>query len=267
LTGPQGRDRERVTIIVLTCGNLPFTRQCLESLLDNTPWPDLELIVVDNGSTDGTPDYLRAMSHGVDGFRTILNPRNLGFARGVNQGVREATGTVIVLLNNDTVVTRGWLEGLAGHLLADPARAMVGPVTNSVGNEAQVDADYTTIEELELFAVRRRREFEGRTFEIPMLTLFCVAMRRGLFDEVGMLDERFEVGMFEDDDLCRRIRSAGRTIVCCEDVFVHHAHSATFRSFSREEYLGVFAANRKRYEEKWGERWTPHRHRSPGRAR
>ncbi|MBM3121673.1 MAG: glycosyltransferase [Chloroflexi bacterium] len=251
----------KVSIVIPTHNNLHLTRLCLEGILRNTSWPNYEIVVVDNASTDDTPAYLRGLAAQFDHVRYMQNARNEGFARAVNRGIMAASGDYIVLLNNDTIVARGWLTTLVRHLEAAPEVGMVGPVTNLAGNEAKIDAGYSGIEEMEAFAERHTRSHAGRAFDIPTLGFFCVAIPRRVLDAVGLLDERFGVGMFEDDDLSHRVRLAGYRLLCAEDAFVHHFHSATFRQMPEEEYLRAFDANRARFEQKWRLRWTPHRYR------
>ena len=143
-------EQPEVSFVVVTRDNLPFLRLCLESVLAHTGRP-CELIVVDNGSTDGTAAYLERLAERNPGVRVITNDENRGFASACNQGAAIADAGVLVLLNDDTVVCDGWLEPLLAHL-AVPGVGMVGPSTNRTGNEAQIDAEYRTWEELARFA-------------------------------------------------------------------------------------------------------------------
>ncbi len=251
---------EPASIVVVTYNNLPLTQLCLDSVLRNTNHPRFDVIVVDNASTDGTPDYLRYMAERHPDVRVILNTENHGFARATNQGLAQSVGRHLVLLNNDTVVPPGWLHRLLQHL-RDPDVGLVGPVTNFVGNEAKVEALYRTWGEMEECAADRARRFDGLIADIPMLARFCVAMRRTTHEVVGPLDERFGIGMFEDDDYAERVRAAGLRVVCAADAFVHHVGQAAFRQLiAAGEYDALFAANRRAYETKWNTQWKRHQH-------
>lgn len=212
----------RASIVIATYNNFPYTRLCVESLYRHTAPSAFELIVVDNGSEDGTPAYLRGLAGLLPNLQVVFNSRNEGFAAANNRGILKARGDYVVLLNNDTVVTRGWVDRLIRYLEQEPAVGMAGPVTNSAGNEQMVAARYSGLEELEAFARERARAYAGRFLEVEMLAMFCVLMRRSLVEEVGLLDGQFELGMFEDDDYSRRVRLLGYMLICAEDVFVHH---------------------------------------------
>jgi len=186
---------------------------------------------------------------------------NRGFSAAVNQGLSVARGDVLVLLNNDTLVSSGWIQALCSHL-ADPRIGLVGPVTNCSANEAQIDVPYQTYGGFAEFAAARATQHAGQYTAIPMLTMFCVALRRDTYQCVGPLDERFGVGTFEDDDYSRRARQAGYAIVCAEDVFVHHFGQASFGELvPGGAYAALLDTNRRRFEEKWHVQWAPHRHR------
>ena len=249
------------SIVIVTLDNLVYTRLCLESLLANTDYPDYEVVVVDNGSTDGTASYLRCLAWHYSHVRVVCNDSNRGFAPASNQGLALATGDVLVLLNNDTIVPPGWLTRLVRHL-EDPAVGLIGPATNRTCNEAQIDATYQTYGELMLFARDYQEAHTGEHFDIRMLAMFCAAMRRDVYERIGPLDERYEIGMFEDDDYAMCVRAAGYRLMCAEDVFVHHFGQASLgKLMPTGEYGELFHANKRRFEEKWGVPWEPHERR------
>ena len=241
----------KVSIVIVTFNSLELNRLCIESVFARTEWPNFEVIVVDNASSDGTTRYLTEAEKLFPNLQVILNSTNLGFAPANNIGLEQATGEYLVLLNNDTIVTRGWLSALIRRLDSDPNIGLVGPVTNAIANEARIEVGYQRINEMTSWAASYVREHDGEAFPMQMLAMFCVAMRRELLDQVGPLDERFGVGMFEDDDYCRRIRNLGYSLVCARDSFIHHWQRASFRLLGEDEYLRVYHENRRKYEIKW----------------
>ncbi|MBT2339004.1 glycosyltransferase [Pseudomonas fluorescens] len=251
---------EKVSIVVVTYHNVNLTVQCINSILRNTTWPHYELIVVDNGSDDGTCDYLERLRQQVPWVKIVLNGANRGFAAANNQGLRAADGDVLLLLNNDTVVPKGWLDPLVRHL-RDPSVGLVGPVTNAVGNEAKIQVTYTDLERMQGFADDYTAAHAGQCFDVAMLAMFCVGLRRNILEEVGFLDEAFGIGMFEDDDYSRRVQEKGYRTVCAEDAFVHHYGQASFRKLiASGEYQALWDKNQAYFESKWG-RWQAHVHR------
>jgi ATP-binding cassette subfamily B protein len=246
------------SIIVVAFNNLPLTKLCLTSILENTEYPAYEIIVVDNGSTDGTGAYLRSLTLEHAHIRVITRGHNTGFACATNRGLNLAGGDILVLLNNDTIVSPGWLTDLARHL-EDHTIGMVGPVTNRAGNEAQIAVPYDTYGGFLEFARARGDALGCATTEVPMLTMFCVAMRRDAYREVGPLDEGYAVGMFEDDDYAMRMHAAGYRTVCAEGVHVHHLGGASLAAWSMtNDYGALFRKNCRRFEERWAVQWRPH---------
>ena len=247
----------RASTVIVTYDNLAANRACFESLFARTEWPNHEVIVVDNASTDGTRAYLERLAAERDGLVLIANDTNVGFAAACNQGLARATGAYLVLLNNDTVVTRGWLSALVRHLHAVPEIGLIGPVTNEIGNEAKIAVGYRSLDDLPSWAARYTRAHADHLRGMRMLAMFCVAMRRATFEEVGPLDERFAIGMFEDDDYSRRMQRNGYRVVTAHDAFVHHVGGASFKRLDEARYREIFDHNRQAYERKWG-LWTPH---------
>lgn len=247
----------KISVVVLTYNNLDLTKACLQSLIEQTDYPNLEIIVVDNASVDGTPSYLNEFRQQHQNTKVILNEKNIGFSAGNNVGLAAAMGDYLVLLNNDTVVTRGWAMTLMRHLQADSSIGLVGPVTNNIGNEARIETTYKDISDMPVEALQYTLSNMGRILPIRNVAFFCVMMPRTAFASVGILDEAFGRGFFEDDDYCRRIEQLGLRIVCAKDVFIHHHLSASFNKLRSADRQALFEQNKAIYEAKWGT-WTPH---------
>lgn len=247
-----------VSIIIVTFNNLALSRLCLESLLRSTDYSNYEVIVVDNNSSDETRSFLTEISGLEKNLKIILNDVNYGFAKANNQGLEISSGDYLVLLNNDTIVPPGWLSRLVRHL-QDPQVGMVGPLTNFVGNESKIKATYRTWAEMEEFSQNLIWVNDLKIADIHMLAMFCVAMRRDVFEQAGPLDEQFGIGMFEDDDYSLRIKRLGYRLICAADCFVHHFGQAAFGKLINEgRYDNLFNENRARFENKWQLKWTPH---------
>jgi GT2 family glycosyltransferase/tetratricopeptide (TPR) repeat protein len=251
---PHPNGTELTSIIILCCNEVDVSRLCIESVLRHTRQP-YELIIVDNGSIDGTPRYLELLKgrHGPSRVEIIRNETNLGFAKGCNQGFQKVAGDYLVLLNNDTIVTPQWLESLIAWSLHNwPNIGMVGPTSNYAPAPQLVLPAYRTLDELDVFARRVASEKAGRSLRHTRLTGFCLLIRRDVFKEVGGFDERYGLGFFEDDDLCIRVRHAGYELLVALNVYIHHFGSRTFSSLGIDCHealrrnLGVF-------KEKWGD--------------
>ncbi|MCX8117533.1 MAG: glycosyltransferase [Desulfobacterota bacterium] len=287
---PHPRDR-LVSIVLLVCNQIEYTQRCLESLFLHTDIP-FELIVVDNGSTDGTLEYLRQVREGrqkvggwrlevseagevmrvtdarkkrekkVSGkrpffcrrFKILRNEKNLGFARGNNQGMAEARGHYILLMNNDVVVTPGWLRAMAEIAEKRPEIGLVGPMTNSVSGPQLVEKigyDPVSLSGLEGFALEFSERNRGRSRPFWRVVGFCMLIKREVIEEIGGLDERFGLGNFEDDDFCLRAKLAGFESWIAEGCFVHHFGHKTFEG-AGIDYRESLLKNWEVFKKKWG---------------
>jgi GT2 family glycosyltransferase len=241
----------RTSIVILARNQLEHTRRCVASIERHTPEPH-ELILVDNGSTDGTREYLEGLVGAREHVRVVANAANRGFAAGNNQALALARGRRIVLLNNDTIVTEGWLSALLDVLEAHPEAGLVGAVTNRAsGPQVLPDATYRTVAEMEAFAARRAAEHEGRSVAARRIVAFCWAMRREVVDALGGFDESFGTGNCEDDDYCLRAHQHGWKTRIALGAFVHHAGSRTFAG-EGIDYRASLARNFEIFKAKWG---------------
>jgi len=220
-----------VSIVIPVFNRVEYTRQCLEALAENTPADLFEVIIVDNGSTDGTKEFLSCLGGDVT---VITNETNLGFAKACNQGIEKAKGEHVLLLNNDAVVTGGWLDRLLSHL--DPDTGMVGPMSNGASGPQQV----------------REVPYGENMGELPVimgLGGFCLLVRKKVLDIAGGLDERFVNGNFGIDDLCLRSFIAGYRNVIAKDAFVHH-YGGTASGSEGVDPLAL-KADLRRFADKW----------------
>lgn len=235
-----------VSIIVLNWNNLPYLRRCVGSVFAHTR-PPFELIIVDNGSTDGSRRYLKALVRQHRNVKVVLNPSNIGAPAGRNCGLALAEGDFLAFLDSDTVVTNGWLERLLRWMEIDPTLGMVGPCSNFASGQ-QIEVDYRNLKEMHEFAQRWCERNCGSGLETSALISFCVLMRRSVIEAIGGMDARFGLIMHEDIDHSLRARVAGFRCWLALDAFVHHYGNRTSGRLGVERMMD---AAWPRFKEKW----------------
>lgn len=244
---PVPRTDGLASIIMLSWNAPSYTKIALESIRAHTHHP-YEVIIVDNGSGPETTDWLRTL----DDVRVIYNPENRGFAGGNNQGIAAARGEYIVILNNDVVVTEGWLEDLIDGLRRNPLTGVTAPRSNRVaGSQLIPDANYPDVDAMHRYAAERRARWRKSGFYVERAIGFCLCVNQRVIDEIGGIDERFGAGNFEDDDFCLRVRAAGYRIFVCDDVFIHHFGSVTFAA-NNVDWHASMSTNWLTFARKWG---------------
>ncbi len=251
-----------VSVVVVSYNQWHLTLRCLQSLTQNSDSARVEVIVVDNASQDETAQGLSAWAADCPSLRSIiLNGDNRGFGAAVNQGLAVARGDYLVVLNNDTIVGPGWARGMRRHFERTPKLGLICPITNNIGNEAQVAMAGATVDEVFASARHYTLGHAGALLSLDNVAFFCVMLPRAVYERVGGLDERFFPGFFEDDDYCMRVRKEGWSIGCAEDVFVYHELSASFDKEAPVRRQAIFERNKRLFEEKWGP-WKPHVYRA-----
>ncbi|WP_028403406.1 glycosyltransferase family 2 protein [Ectobacillus panaciterrae] len=234
------------SIIILTFNGLSFTRECIFSIFQYTK-ENYELIVIDNGSTDGTLKFLRSLPNA----KVIANQKNRGFSGGCNQGLSIAKGENIVLLNNDTVVTEGWLTRLLWRLNHDGSIGIVGPRSNIiVWHQAIMPVSYKSIQQMQTFASKWTKTHHRQGYEVDQLSGLCMVFKRSLIDVIGGLDERFFPGYYEDTDFCIRAQISEKKLWVANDVFIHHYGSSSFK-LNKEMHAEILKESRQKFFDKW----------------
>jgi GT2 family glycosyltransferase len=220
----------KASVIILSWNGMDYLSDCLIAVLSQS-YPDFEVIVVDNGSIDGSADLVAEQFPQV---QLVRNGHNLGFAAGNNVGLRAATGDVLVLLNQDTVVHDGWLAELVAAL-DDPTVGIVGCKLLYPDGTIQHAGAY-------LHGVRGESEHIGRREpdigqydkpgEVDFVTGASIALKRSTLVRIGPLDEGFTPAYYEDTDWCYRARSAGLRIVYWPAATVTHFESVSTQTDS-----------------------------------
>ena len=223
----------RVSVVIPVWNQVEYTRGCLASLKADLA-AGLELVLVDNGSTDSTPQFLADLT----GVTVITNETNCGCATAWNQGVRAATREWIVILNNDVVLGTGWLDGMVefaeqnGFDVVTPG-IREGPLNYALPAYA---AEFVQ----KMSAVQRRGVANGICFMAPPR----------VFEKVGWFDEKFRIGQFEDADFFLRSKLAGFKMATTGRAFLHHFGSITQKAL-RQSAGPYEAENRAYYRQKW----------------
>ncbi len=253
---------EPVSIIIPAFNQLAYCRQCIDTLRMNTDTGSYRLILVDNGSDDGVGEYFDSL----EGAVVIHAGENRGFAGGVNLGLAEARGHVL-LLNSDTLVSRGWLPRLRDALEREDRVGIVGPMSNYVsGPQLIPDLEFTAQDEIDAYGDRLFAKHCGSYVVTNRLVGFCMLIRDTAFSSVGLFDERFGIGNYEDDDYGLRVQQAGYELRIASDCFVFHFGSRTFAGMGiqDDQWTNLLTENESRFREKWNA--EPEHDRSAARA-
>ncbi len=233
--------------IIIPIWNQPaLTQRCLESVAAATTTP-YRLILVDNGSEAPTRELLAATArHDPDRVTVIRNETNLGFIKAVNQGMRASSAPCVCLLNNDTVVTPGWVETMLRVTGQDPMIGLVNPSSNTLGYRPAA----ATLEAITTYAQQVVAPLGPQTRELAMGTGFCLLITRALLDTIGLFDERYGMGNFEDADFSKRAMHAGYRCVQALGAYVYHEEKVSFKL--RPGWEKEFRTNQRLFAERWG---------------
>lgn len=252
---PYTQTDDMVSIVIPVWNQLEYTMQCVESLDAFTPEKH-EVIFVDNGSADDTNRWLKEQLLTHPNWKLVENKINHGFVTACNQGAAIAKGEYLLFLNNDCVVSRGWLKGLLDCINSAGDIGCVGPRTNSISGPQVVKSDsgsYDSMLKYTAFAESYRKSYRGLYIPYWRIVGFCMLTRKSLFDRLGGFDEIYSPGNFEDDDYCMKVVHTGLRNLICGDVFIHHHGS---KSHNMATYNELLLKNKSVFDKKWEARDT-----------
>lgn len=250
-------DTQKVSIIIPVFNNAEYTRQCLTALKANTSYPNYEVIVVDNGSSDETQPMLAARK----GIKVIRNIENKGFTEACNQGAQAATGDYLLFLNNDTIPLKGWLEPLVCRLYEAPWAGAAGSrliYPNGTLQEAAavVHSDGTASN----FGRHDHpaRPCYNRPCEVDYCSGASLLVRTELFRELGGFDMRYSPAYYEETDICFALREMGKAVVYEPASTVIHFGSTTAGLDPTKGVRRHLVINRETFLTKWAHRLAAH---------
>ena len=224
----------KYSIVIPVHNKVEFTHQCIQDILSSNIH-NYECIVIDNASTDSTPSYLTCQP---DLIKVITNKKNRGCAKSWNQGVSASFGEWVVILNNDVRLPKDWLV----KLVTTAEKYNVDVISPSM-REGPLNYNF------EKYAVE---------FVLSMKNIFrkwtpngaCFAVKRNVFDKVGLFDENFKIGQYEDADFFRRCKLSNISMGITGNSFIHHFGSST-QILIKENKLDYPKLNQKYHRSKW----------------
>jgi len=219
-----------ISIIIPAYNAIKYTKECIDKVYAVGSTLSFEVIVVDNASSDETQKEMETESLERQNFSYYRMKDNLGFAGGVNFGIQQAKGQYVVILNNDTLPTSGWLDEMINVFENNPTVGIVSPVTNYVGEGPQLELEAKDIDPKEIDTYASKINGRGVYHEPGRLVFFCVMIRKNVIEQIGLLDEGYIKGNFEDDDYCLRAILSGYKLAIAKSAFVFHHGSITFKN-------------------------------------
>lgn len=222
-----------VSVVIATWNTREMVCDALAAVEAETPEGGLEILVIDNGSEDGTVEAVR---HRFPGVHLIRNERNLGYAPANNQGIRASRGNYVLLLGSDTLVRRGAVRAMAGFLDSRPEAAAVAcRLVNPDGSPQMSCRRFPRLRDavatyLSLHVLARHYTMHGfdfhRTQEVEQPAATALMVRAGVLRRLDGFDEAYTI-LYNDVDLCRRMRDLGGRIFFTADAEIMHYGSST----------------------------------------
>ncbi len=220
-------------IIIPVWNRLQLTQKCIKSIIKHTHFP-YRLILIDNYSDQETEFYLKGIKeHLGQGMEIIRNEQNLGFVKAINQGMRVSQADYLCLLNNDTEVGENWLEELISVAQSSPRIGIVNP-----GADSSFLNDSAAL--------------KGKWVEVGFASGFCMLIKKEVKDKIGLLDEAYQTGFWEETDYSQRAKIAGYICVSAKGACVQHHGHKTFEYFGKDRVNDLFDKNKELFFKKWG---------------
>lgn len=256
-------------LVALCCNNLDVTKKFINCALEELD-SSYDLYILDNGSTDGTFEYLMEVQRNTMHDDTKMqmyisrSDTNLGFSGGNNRLLKRLLNnneelaklnhqaqdfySNIILVNNDILFTKESLERLVLVCNSSKEVGATGPISNNVSGIQKVNIDGLTDQTYRQYAEKLLQSKDTHVGEVGLLIGFCMCLKTSIVKEIGLLDERFGIGSYEDNDYCLRIRNAGYKLVMVKESLIYHYGSQTVKQF---DYMNIMIDNKYKFIEKY----------------
>ena len=243
----EGFSVKKVSIVIVSFNQKELTKDCLESVEKHCAPGSYETVIVDNGSSDGSAEWLKTSGYDM---KLCLSDGNRGFAGGCNTGISCADpDNDIFLLNNDTRMLHNSLFFLRMALYSEWYTGAVGAVSNYGSNDTVTGPLVAGIEEYAAYGTGINIPHKAPCEEKSILSAFALLVRRQAMDMTGGFDEDFFPGYFDDNDLCLRLRLCGWRLKLVHNSYIYHAGSRSFRQF---DWHSIGERNHRRFIAKHG---------------
>ena len=234
--------------IVIAVWNLKeYTKNCIESIIKNTEYP-YRLIVTDNGSEVETKEYLESLKNDprlkTHDYTLIRNEKNFGATKALNQGLELSKGKYAMILNNDTLVTKGWLTEMVKVAELSDEIGIVNPNSNNLGNRVPWWMS------IDRYAEKLMKRYKGQYMEMATAVGFCYMVKREVVNKIGILSEEYGLGNFEETEYSIRAARIGYKSVFSLGSYVWHKEHASFDLI--DDFEEMFTKNQKMFYEIFG---------------
>ncbi len=237
-----------LTSIIVIKSSLARLLGCVASIRQytdprTTPY---EIIAALDGTDDGTSEWCVG-----ERIAFVRLTGSEGFPAACNRGMRMATGEQLLLLHDDTIVTRNWLSNLLTALRSSPEIGIVGPIANRASGRQRVNRPFADLAEFQRSAAETNHSDPAMWEPSLRIAGFCLLLKRTVYERVGELDERYASGYYADDDYCFRTWRLGYGLRICRDTYIYHEGGAGFRPCHTAEPQELLRRNRRIFIDKW----------------
>lgn len=235
-----------ISVVIPVYNALEDVKLCIDSVVKNFDFTNGEVILVNDKSNEETTDYLNSVVEKYSNFLLLSNSENLGFVKTCNKGIKQSKGDIVVLLNSDTKIPKGFNEKISNCFKSDDMIGVASPIASSswlfnipIKKNYSIDKMNSEIQRLNV----------AKYPLIPSAEGFCFCIRRSVIKAIGGLDELYGRGYHEEVDFSYRAINAGFKVVLIDDLYVFHKAHASFGKKAGDKLV---KQNNKIFRERWG---------------